>query len=105
MILSIAGSSTRRNLARALPESPSAHRLSASRPVDAAFEVCQCYEHFVERGWLGEIHVPHRLVISPQGRQAPWRRDQAEGARFGLLVVRPRTAEELRLPCYDLVPQ
>ena len=78
--------------------------LSASGLVDAAFEVCQCCEHVVEGGRIREIHVPHRLVITPQCRQTRCRWDEAKGPRLREVIVGPRTAKELSLPRYDPVP-
>src|SRR5713101_8139640 len=63
------------------------YALSASALVDAAFEVRQCCEHVVEGGGLREIHVPHRLVITPQRRQTLGRWDEAKGPRLREVVT------------------
>ena len=52
------------------------------RVVDAVFQVGQGREHIIEAGRLGEIHVPHRLVITPQGWQTRERRDETKGPGF-----------------------
>src|SRR6266404_21283 len=80
-------------------------RLSASGQVDAAFKVFQGREYVVEGGGLREIHVPHRLVITPQCRQTRCRRDETKGPRLRKVVAGPRTAKELSLPRYNPVPE
>src|SRR5579871_514662 len=80
-------------------------QLSTSSLVDAAFEVRQCRKYVVEGCRLREVHVPHRLVITPQRRQTRFWWDEAKCSRLRLAVVRPRTAKELSLPRYNPVPQ
>jgi hypothetical protein len=54
---------------------------------------------------LGQIHVPHRLVITPQRRLPLRRRDEAKRTGLRLAIVRPRAAEKLALPFHDPVAE
>lgn len=81
------------------------NRLSTPSWVDAAFEVRQCRKYVLEGGWLREVHVPHRLVITPKCRQTRCRWDEEDRSRLRVLVVCPRSAEELSLPPRNPVPE
>jgi len=59
---------------------PGVHVLSVSGLIDAAFQVLPGFASTsVERGGLGRIHVPHRLIIIPKVQTCVvFRRDQGE---------------------------
>ena len=79
--------------------------LFAAGLVDVAFEVCQCCKHIVKGGRFCEIHLAHRLEITPQCRLTRCRRDESKGPRLREMVAGPRAAKELAFPCYDAVPE
>jgi hypothetical protein len=77
--------------------------LSLATLVDADLQLSQRREDVVERCGLGEIHVQHRLVITLQRRQPLGRGDETKCFGLRMVVVRPRTSEELALPAHGLV--
>ena len=79
--------------------------LSAASAVDAILQVGQGRENIVEAGRLGEIHVPHHLVITPQRKLPLGWRYEAKSTGLRLAIVRPRTAEKLTLPFHDPVAE
>src|SRR5205823_3535320 len=54
---------------------------------------------------LQEVHVSHRLVITPKGRESLRRRDQAKCPWPGEIVSGPRAAEELTFPRHGPIPE
>ena len=61
--------------------------LSPASAIDAILQVGQGRGNVVEGGGLGEIHVPHRLVVTPQGRVPFGRRHEV---RKPSLMFSPR---------------
>jgi hypothetical protein len=88
---------------RSSSQEKAAFVLSALDLVDAIFQVCQGGEDVVKGDGFREIHVAHRLVISPQGRQSRCWRDDAKGPRLCEVVVCPRTAKELPVRIENIV--
>ena len=57
--------------------------------VDSLLQIGERGENLVKAHWIGEIHVPHCLVVASQRWQPLRSRDKPERAGLGLVVVRP----------------
>jgi len=57
--------------------------------VDSLLQIGERGENLVKAHWIGEIHVPHCLVVASQRWQPLRSRDKPKRAGLGLVVVRP----------------
>ncbi len=76
----------------------SSDRLLFNCTVNLLFTSRQRRKYFVETFRLGKEHIPHFLVVAPQGGQSFRWWNQVECAGFRPIVICPGTAEELTLP-------
>lgn len=77
--------------------------LSTINIIDTILQLTQDRKNFIKTDRVGEIHVPHCLIIPAEGGQTLRWWNESKCAGFCLLVIRPRTAEKLAFPLHDAI--